>query len=120
MKKLDIILVVIFLLVGFVCLFFTNFFSKTGDIVYIYVDGKEYGQYPLSDNVIININNGECHNEITISDGSVFMSESNCLNRICIDQGRINMSNEAICCAPNKVIVRIGTSKLGEYDAITH
>ncbi len=47
------------------------------------------------------------HNQITVKDGKVYMSHSNCKNQICVNSGKIERKGESIICLPNKVTVEI-------------
>ncbi len=66
-----------------------------------------------NDNIIydqsININNTvkTDHNTITIKNGKVYMSHSDCKNQICVNSGKIDEKGESIVCLPNLVIIEI-------------
>ncbi len=57
----------------------------------------------------ININNTvkTDHNEITIKDGKVYMSHSDCYNQVCVKSGIKDEKGESIICLPNMVTVEI-------------
>ncbi len=44
---------------------------------------------------------------IKLENGQVFMEESDCSNKICINTGKISKKNEQIICLPNKVIIEV-------------
>lgn len=44
---------------------------------------------------------------VMIEDGSVFIKNSSCRNKLCIHQGKINYGGESLICAPNKVLIRV-------------
>ncbi|MEW6410739.1 MAG: NusG domain II-containing protein [Nitrospirota bacterium] len=101
----------IFLLKGFAL-------QKEGDMVIVEVGGAVVKTLPLNRNDIIDINNGK--NVIEIKDGRVRMLRATCRDKICVKQGWIKNSGEAIICVPNRVIVRIeGIKDNSLYDAIT-
>lgn len=126
-KKADIILGLIILVIGGITCFFAYSFGETGDVLTISVEGKEYGRYELSKEQKIAIDKGEHHNVIEIKDGKGKMIQANCPDGYCLHQyekaGGISNSNERLVCLPNRVIVTIesnsgGEVKGGEVDAV--
>ena len=120
MKKLDYIIIGLFLLIAFILWGVSGFNLEGGNKVRITINGQLYGEYSLFDDSCIDIDEGNIHNRIIIKDGYVYMDESSCSNKICVKQGKINNSGESICCAPNGLIVSVISEENGEYDAITH
>ncbi len=47
------------------------------------------------------------HNEITIKDGKVYMSHSDCYNQACVKSGKKDKKGESIICLPNLITVEI-------------
>lgn len=118
-RKADIVLFVILLIFG-LALSAVSFFSGTsGQKVQVEVDGKAYGVYALAENQTIEIEENGHLNKITIKDGTVQMSYSDCKNQICVHDGAISMTNQSIICLPNKVMVEI-TGGEEELDAISN
>jgi len=107
-RKADIVLFIVLLAFGFAMLFFTiRAASSPGEQVVINVDGNEYGRYPLDQDNVIEIHNGDRQNTVTIRDGGVFMSYSTCENQICVHEGVVTTPGQLIVCLPNYVIVEI-------------
>lgn len=107
-RKADIVLFIVLLAFGFAMLFFTiRAASSPGDQVVINVDGTEYGRYPLDRDRVIEIQNGDRLNIVTIKDGGVSMSYSTCKNQICVHEGEVTTPGQLIVCLPNYVIVEI-------------
>lgn len=107
-RKADIVLFIVLLAFGFAMLFFTiRAASSPGQQVVINVDGNEYGRYPLDQDNVIEIHNGDRHNTVTIKDGGVSMSYSTCENQICVHEGVVTTPGQLIVCLPNYVIVEI-------------
>ena len=107
-KKADIILAILFLLLGGASLWLTHQLAAPGARVVIMVDGKEYGTYSLQENRAIEvIQPGEMRNVIRIENGSAFMDESTCKNQVCVHQGAISLSHQSIVCLPNKVLLEV-------------
>ena len=107
-RKADIVLFIVLLAFGFAMLFFTiRAASSPGEQVVINVDGTEYGRYPLDRDRVIEIQNGDRLNIVTIKDGGVPMSYSTCKNQICVHEGEVTAPGQLIVCLPNYVIVEI-------------
>jgi hypothetical protein len=107
-RKADIVLFIVLLAFGFAMLFFTiRAASSPGEQVVINVDGNEYGRYPLDQDNVIEIHNGDRQNTVTIKDGGVSMSYSTCENQICVHEGVVTTPGQLIVCLPNYVIVEI-------------
>ena len=107
-RKADIVLFIVLLAFGFAMLFFTiRAASSPGDQVVINVDGTEYGRYPLDRDRVIEIQNGDRLNIVTIKDSGVSMSYSTCKNQICVHEGEVTAPGQLIVCLPNYVIVEI-------------
>lgn len=115
----DRILIFIALTISISSIFLLKGFAlQKGDKAIIEVDGVVVKTIPLNKNDIVDINNGK--NVIEIKDGRVRMLRATCRDKICVKQGWIKNSGEAIICVPNRVIIRIEGIK-GDYlyDAIT-
>jgi len=56
---------------------------------------------------------------IHIVRGGVFVSDSPCTNKICIEMGTIHTAGQFVACLPNRIFVRIvgGTAASGAPDA---
>ena len=117
MKKRDIIIVVVFLLVALVGMFTVKALMPTGTITYadIYVNENLYEVVPLNEDTVITIDQGNGKvNYVEIKDGEVCMSDSTCSDHLCISQGAMSPENYAdrpmlnwIICLPNMVTVQL-------------
>ncbi|MBN7773199.1 NusG domain II-containing protein [Clostridium aminobutyricum] len=118
-KKADIILAIVFIILGLCASYVAGFGSHQGSTVLITVDGKEYGSYALNKNKTVTVKNGIHTNVVVIKNGSVSMDSSDCKNQICVHAGAISNSSQSIICLPNRVVVQI-EGKESEYDAISN
>lgn len=117
MKKADLLLILIFLIAG-LSLFSLNAFSKeSGNTVKITLNGKLFGTYPLKINRDINIESNGHKNTVTIKDGKVFMSYSDCDGKDCVRSGKVSKAGVPIICLPNGVVVIL---EGGELDAVAY
>ena len=115
-KKADIVLLIIILVVGIPLSVLSLTEGIGGDKVRISLDGEIYGVYPLGEDREIDVTEDGHTNHITIKDGQVSMSYSTCRNQVCVNTGAISKTKDAIVCLPNRVVVEIisdGSEKPG-------
>lgn len=113
MKKKDIIMVFIVILVSLAALFFSKIFTQSGDIVKITLNGEVYCEKNLYENTEIQIDGT---NTAIIENGEVYMDYASCPDGLCIRQGKISDSSKKIICLPNKVVIEI--TKKSEIDMV--
>ncbi len=116
-RKADIILAVILIVLGLIVSYTFTADNGTGDTVHITVDGELFAYYPLSEDQTVEVAQDDHINKITIKDGTVSMAFSDCINQDCVLHHAISKTSEAIVCLPNKVIVEIKGGESG-FDAI--
>ncbi len=109
LKKNDILLIVIILIVSVIGYFIIRTIpSQEGNQVKITVNGKIYGIVSLNKDDIIKIEDEKGNNNtIEIKDNYVKMTSASCHDKYCIHQGKISKGNQTIVCLPNKVIIEI-------------
>ena len=112
-KKADIVLLIIILVVGIPMSVLSLTEGIGGDKVRISLDGEIYGVYPLGEDREIDVTEDGHTNHITIKDGQVSMSYSTCRNQVCVNTGAISETKDAIVCLPNRVVVEIISSDSG-------
>ena len=121
-KKADIVLLIIILVVGIPLSVLSLTEGIGGDKVRISLDGEIYGVYPLGEDREIDVTEDGHTNHITIKDGQVSMSYSTCLNQVCVNTGAISETKDSIVCLPNRVVVEIissGDGKGGDADVVS-
>lgn len=127
MKKNDIILIAVILVISFGVALGLGFSRKAASTkedesyAVVMVDGKEYGRYPLSEDCQerIDVGNGE-YNVLVIEDGYVQISEASCRDQICVNHFHIHYSGDAIVCLPNKLVVTIEGGEDDDVDGATN
>lgn len=117
-KKADIILFLIIVVLGLAVSYWSIADSSQGDTVLISLDGELFGTYSLSENKEIDVNGT---NTVVIEDGTVYMKDSTCKNHVCIDTGKISETKDTIVCLPNKIVVTIESNSKagGDVDVIS-
>ena len=94
LKKKDFGFIVAVLLISVILFFINNFKNNTPDTVLIYVNSALYKTLPLNKNTTFKINDT---NTIEISDGSVYMRDADCPDKLCIKQGKIKNCCDGLC-----------------------
>ena len=108
MKKADIILLSVILILGIAGVVVLVFVSKPATYVSVTIDGEVFGTFDLSKDrevLIVTVHGGE--NLLQIQDGSAKMLSANCPNQDCVRHNEISQSNESIICLPHKIAVTV-------------
>lgn len=92
--------VILFIIIGFLQ-------HNNGGKVCITINGMLYGEYSLTENQIITIDEPLGYNQIMIENGTVFMSEADCPDKYCMEYQPISKTNETIICLPHKLVVEV-------------
>lgn len=116
-KKADIILAAALIIIGLTLSFILTSDKSAGDELIIKADGKKFGSYSLLENKEIIIKKNSHINKVTINDGVVSMSFSDCTGQDCVNHHPISDSGETIICLPNKIVLEI-TGREDKYDII--
>ena len=105
------IIVLVCLLTGFILTYIAGHTNiPQGKTVVVTVSGKEYTSVPLTTGVALTINidiNGSTTNVLHVEDGTAYITDANCPDKLCEKTGKISRVNESIVCLPNKVVVTI-------------
>ncbi len=107
LRKADLALFLILLLLGISSVLLISDSGRDGKQVLIKTGGELYGTYDLNQDQIIKVVYRGHHNNITINNGKVSMSFSDCRNQNCVHQGKISNTSQTIICLPNQVVVEI-------------
>ena len=108
--KNDVIFIAVLLLVSVALGLFVFLSGEDGDCVVVSVDKQEYGTYPLSQDVRVEIRTGEHEqnlNVLVIKDGVAYVESASCPDGICSSHRPISREGESIACLPNRVIINV-------------
>lgn len=117
-KKADIILAVALIIVGLAMSYILSFGQESGRELTVSCAGEKFGTYSLLEDREIVIDRNDHINKVTIKNGIVSMSFSDCHGQDCVHQGEISLSGETIICLPNKVVLEI-TGGEEAYDSLS-
>lgn len=128
-KKGDIFLLAIFVAAALL-IAFSPFLQCRGSsgkhsqplVLKIRISGELYGTYDLNKNQSIQIQNQYGSNTLSIQNGTVSMTESDCRNQICVQTGPIEAPGQMIVCLPHELIAEVTASSdsvAPSYDAIS-
>ncbi|WP_099468027.1 NusG domain II-containing protein [Konateibacter massiliensis] len=119
MKKNDIILIGIVVVLAIIGFAFFQLTAKEGAEVVVTVEGQEYGVYPLNKEAEIEIKSNGGINVLVIKDNKAKMMEADCPDELCVNQQpAISKTGETITCLPHKVVVTVKNGEESEVDAI--
>ena len=118
-KKIDFIIIVCAIAMGFVMLAIVLLTQKEGDMVTVEVSGESVASFPLSEELtyVINGKNGGT-NTLIIRKGYAWIEEASCPDGLCRNMGKIRNSSQSIVCLPNQVVIRITGGEPSEIDAV--
>lgn len=118
MKKKDLWLIVIALLIAALAMGIFVLTKKEGSTVLITIDGKEYKRVSLERDQELTIDTQHGHNHLVIKDGFVTMKAADCPDQICVEHAKIHFQNETIVCLPHQLVVEVIDGESGEIDVI--
>lgn len=107
MKRNDIILVAILLLITAAGLLLFNVFKTNGDTVVVLIDGVESASYPLSKDIEVIIETENGVNTLVIRGGKAYVSHADCPDGICVSHRAVSMVGETIVCLPHSLVIKI-------------
>lgn len=117
-RKADIILVLVLLLVAAAAGIFMLAVRDTGGEAVVLRDGQEILRLPLSEDAEQVITEGEDSNTVVIQDGAASVTQANCPDKVCVHTGEIRYEGQTIVCLPHKLVVKIEGGEEQEVDAV--
>ena len=94
-------------------------FREDGDTVTVSIDGQLYGEYPLTEDCVVELISDGGFNRLVIEDGYAYVEEASCPDGICSSHRPISHNGESIICLPNKVVIEIHRREQNQPDIIS-
>lgn len=117
MKINDLYLIIIILGIAIVSYVGYSLLTKDDNgKIFVQVDGEIVNTFDLTEDQVIEINNGT--NQLEIKDHKANMIWADCPDQVCVHQREISKQGESIICLPNKVVIYVSDGKDSEFDAI--
>lgn len=117
MKKRDLLIVGVLLLIAILGTLAVKYLSPNTATNYakIYVGSYVYKEVSLDEDQVIEVNQGDgIVNHVEVKDGSIYMMDSTCSDKQCVEQGKISAENYEdralrnwIVCLPNQVTIEL-------------
>lgn len=103
-----IFLIGLILLIGLSFLVQNLFFKKEGAKVIVEQYGEIIAELDLSKDTVFEAETSDGgKNTIQVKDGSVFVSDANCPDLICVKTGKISTTGLPVACLPHGLIITI-------------
>ncbi len=108
------------LLFGALIALFLLLSGKEGEQVQVRVAGEVVVTLPLDRDCTYEIAGAEGGwNRLVIAEGSAWMEDASCPDKLCVHTGKIHQAGQAIVCLPNQVVVEIaGETASAEVDMV--
>ena len=116
--KNDIILIAALVVLAVVAGAALLLFKPEGDTVSVSVSGEVVAEYPLSEDLEVEIKSGEGYNVLVIKDGKARVERASCPDGICAAHRPISLDGQSIICLPNEVVVEVHAEESDELDVI--
>lgn len=116
--KRDIILITALLLMCIAAFFIINFVvKKDGITAVVKVDGDIVYTLPLDKNASVTVEGYQGgSNTVVIENGTAYMKDADCPDKLCEKTGKISKNGETIVCLPHRVVIEIQGSE-GNVDS---
>lgn len=107
--KRDIMLIATLIIVCAAVFLIINFVvKKDGITAAVKVDGNIVYMLPLDKNASVIVEGYQGgSNTVVIEDGTVYMKDADCPDKLCEKTGKISKNGETIVCLPHRVVVEI-------------
>lgn len=119
--KAELLLVLAIILISAgIYLYMNVLMPSNGAKVQILVDGLVTQEYDLykSQTIVVETENGG-QNILVIDNGSCYLDDANCPDKLCVHQGTISKAGQSIICLPHKLVIKIVGGEEQDVDTST-
>ena len=104
----DIVILILLVVAGITGYIAFKRSMKHGGNVNVRVDGKLVRTVSLDDDGEYRIDGSDGgYNILVVKNGSAYVKEADCPDRLCVKQGKISGEGETVICLPHKVVIEI-------------
>ena len=114
MKKRDFILIGAILGLILIIFAISQLSKEDGAFAVVKVNGAEVARYSLFENGEYELNGGT--NILRIEDGKAYLTDADCPDHLCVNQGKISKTGETITCLPNRLTVTVEGAEDGDVE----
>ena len=118
MKKADLILVLLIIAVSAASLGVRYLTRTEGGRAVVTADGIETAEYPLNEDLEVDIQTPQGVNHLVIRNGTASVTDADCPDRLCVHQADIRFQGETIVCLPHKLVVKIENGEEAALDDV--
>lgn len=105
-KKGDVIVIIITLLIGAGMLPLLFAGTPGASTAQVWIDGELFQTLRLDRDGDFPVSRGDIDMTVTVKDGAVAVTHSNCRDKICVHMGYVSRGGRSIICLPNRVVVK--------------
>lgn len=112
-KKKDLILIIAVLIIASAGMLINHLLhQKPASLLEVQVDGQVVATYDLSKNLDTIIEGaGGGTNHLIIQNGMAWISEASCPDKVCVNQGKVQLNGQIIVCLPNRMTAQVITQE---------
>lgn len=119
MKKREIIILVITVLLVAGIFAFYLYRQQQGAVVLVKINGEVVEELPLDEDTVYEITqDGRVSNVVHIEDSQVWITDADCPDKLCENMGKVSKDGQTLVCLPNKVIVQIEGGESADIDIV--
>ena len=94
-------------------------FGTPAENAFLTVDADgEIARYPLYENTEFTVISNGISVTVCISEGSAYVSDSECRDGVCRTMGKISLTGQTVICAPARFSMTVSGEEDAEHDAI--
>ena len=116
MHKKDLILIGSILVLILIAFAAVGLMKEEGAYVVVRVDGEQVARYSLLENGEYALNGGT--NILRIEGGVAYLTEANCPDHLCVNQGKVDQTGETITCLPNRLTVTVYGAETDDIELV--
>lgn len=115
-KKRDIVLAAVLLILGITGVLIVKYGLKSGNTADVYIDDKLVQTIDMSVDDEYTFQTDKGSNTVEVRNGAVSMKSADCPDKVCVRMGTKNRNGETITCLPHKLVIVVHGGQEQEVD----